>query len=213
MAESYEIVYWPGFTGRAQPLMFLLEAANVKYTWNTDVVGFKEANNKAGFPLFACPFLKQGEFVISQTHTIMEYLGKKHGFAVEGEQATFASVVSLNVADIWSEGYNARKSAADKGATFLKERLGAWLDILEGEAAKTAGKFFFADGASYVDFVLLNLDSTLDYLYGKKYQEQRDSRKKICEILNNTKNIPGVAAHIASDSFLPVLYDGVKAEE
>ena len=69
---AYEIVYWPGFTGRAEPAILLLEDVGEPYMIDTNVPARIEALGQTE-PVFACPLLIDGETVLSQTSVIVEY--------------------------------------------------------------------------------------------------------------------------------------------
>ena len=64
-SEEIVVYYWPGFSGRAEPIQFILESAGVKYRLCNDVREFQKANTL--FPVFACPFIVRGDLVLSQT--------------------------------------------------------------------------------------------------------------------------------------------------
>jgi glutathione S-transferase len=202
-----ELVYWPGFTGRAEPIIFLLESAGMKYTLSHDVMGFKAQHPE----VFACPFIKRGDFVQSQTTAILAYLGQVAGYQLERKDEAYALNVSLNLGDIWTEAYNGRK-ADDHGAAFLADRLGKWLDVLEAGLNARGGKHFVGDKLSYVDFQALNVATTLEYMYGQKALDPISHRPKLAAALAAVKALPGVDAYLKSDRFLPVLYAGVSAQ-
>ena len=102
-SSSYEVIYWPGFLGRSQVAVLLLEDAGATYTTNTDVQGFLASNT--GFPAFACPIVKkEGGPVVSQTPAIAYFLGKELGYAPAPEDEANALSYALNVADILAEG-------------------------------------------------------------------------------------------------------------
>jgi hypothetical protein len=55
----YTLYYWPGFTGRVEAAMLLLEDAGVPYTLDRDPAAFLAGQGQAGaknqgFPAFAC---------------------------------------------------------------------------------------------------------------------------------------------------------------
>ena len=118
---AYEIVYWPGFTGRAEPAILLLEDVGEPYTIDTDVPARIEALGQTE-PVFACPLLIDGETVLSQTSVIVEYLAGKHGCDVAPADAIGAAQFGYNLADIWREIYEGRR---DGSADFLTVRFRA----------------------------------------------------------------------------------------
>ena len=206
--EEITIYYWPGFSGRAEPIQFILECVGVPYTLSNDVVGFQKANT--GFPVFACPFIVRGDLVLSQTASILAYLGNEFGFGVSQANDPYAYTVSLNLADIWAEAYGGRKGP-DGGAAFLKNRLHDWLDVLEKGIEKKGGKFFFGDSPSFVDFQALNVYHILEFMYGKVAVSAVSERKRLSATLDNIRSLPGVQAFMQSGRQLPVLYPSIKA--
>ena len=58
-----------------------------------------------GFPLFAPPIIKKGDFVLNQTPTIMRYLGKEFGlFPKTKEHEAHADSIMGFVTDFIAEG-------------------------------------------------------------------------------------------------------------
>lgn len=53
---AYEIVYWPGFTGRAEPAILMLEDLEEPYTIANDVADRISLLARTE-PVFACPLL------------------------------------------------------------------------------------------------------------------------------------------------------------
>jgi len=113
--------------------------------------------------------------------------------------------VSLNIVDIWSESYTAKKSS-DGGDAYLAERHGKWLDNLE---ASVKGKYFFGDKISFVDFQALNLFNVLEFIYGDKNAKQVATRPKLTAWLHEMNSLASVKKVLANNP--PVLYPGVKA--
>eukprot|EP00009_Paramoeba_aestuarina_P016237 CAMPEP_0201539736 /NCGR_PEP_ID=MMETSP0161_2-20130828/70564_1 /ASSEMBLY_ACC=CAM_ASM_000251 /TAXON_ID=180227 /ORGANISM="Neoparamoeba aestuarina, Strain SoJaBio B1-5/56/2" /LENGTH=219 /DNA_ID=CAMNT_0047947149 /DNA_START=849 /DNA_END=1508 /DNA_ORIENTATION=+ len=202
--SAVELIYWPGFSGRLQPIELLLRAAKVDYTINNDVPGFIGSSAE---PVFACPILKDGDFVLSQTVAIVVYLAEKHGFSLDSAQDKAHALMSvLNLADVFTEGFKARRED-DKGEAFLAAdgRLSKWLTLVNGSAAKHGGKFSFGDKLTFVDFFLLNVHLSLVHVFGDDYKAQASKHEKITSIIKNIRAVPEIAEFIASDKFLPVL--------
>jgi glutathione S-transferase len=201
--DEYTLHYWPGFTGRAEPLILMLEDAQANYTIKNDVDAFIEAHNASdgAVPVFACPILcTSDEQVWSQTTAIAVQLGAKLGF----EGGASALQQALNTVDIWNESYRARKSP-DKGDTFLKERAGRWLDVLEKSVAATSSgaDYVFGERVSYVDFMLLNIVGALQFMFGARVDDKLG--KRTAAVIANVKARPNIKAYLASDRNLPVL--------
>jgi hypothetical protein len=196
-----KVYYWTGFTGRAEPILFLLEQASAKYS-----IEWKDGPIENQDPVsFAYPIIDDGEQIISQTAAILFYLSKKLGIVCEGNEGKILQV-SLNIADIWAEAYQAR-SGEDAGAEFISGRLSKWFDNVN---ASIKGKYFFGDHVSFVDFQALNVFNVLDFMYGEKVAHLLKGYPKITTWLSQTKSLPSVQAVLNKN--IPVLYPSVQAK-
>ncbi|MDP2437922.1 MAG: glutathione S-transferase family protein [archaeon] len=212
MAEAhFKVYYWPGFSGRAEPILMLLTDAGVSF----ELVQGREAVQAglaAAGDVFAVPLLvEEGSgLALSQTPAILEYLGNRFGFGVKAAEhaAAKASQVGLDIADLWAEAYSSRKGA-DQGAAFLEARLNRWLAVLEkGAAARGGAPFLFpGDAPSYLDYQWLNLHRCLAFLYGAAYS------LAACPHLQASADAllarPRVVSYLASA--VPVLYPSIAA--
>ena len=69
----------PGFSGRAEPVLLLLEDAGVEYTYSRDERYLLKRDGPKewpgpGAPPFATPVLTDGDFAIAQTTAVLEYV-------------------------------------------------------------------------------------------------------------------------------------------
>jgi hypothetical protein len=85
MQGKYLIVYHSRLGFRASPIQMLLLDAGVEFEmrepeWGEDRV----VAGNPGLPVFAPPVLRKGDFVLSQTCAIMNYLGSIHGYTPTG---------------------------------------------------------------------------------------------------------------------------------
>jgi len=199
--STYKVYYWPGFTGRAEGILFLLEQAGVAYTLESDIQGVT-----AKHPVcFACPVVDDGHTVISQTPAVLYYLGKKLGFFPDDHNDARALQISLNIADLWSEGYEAKKK--DGGAEWIKTRFSKWANSLEHSIQ---GKYFFGEKLTYVDFQALNLVNVFDFIYGHVATDEWAKYPKISAWIKEVRALKGV--HAVVKKGIPVLYESVKAK-
>jgi glutathione S-transferase len=203
--EEYTIYYHGGFTGRAQPLVLLLEDAQAKYKIDTDFASFVASHNAADgkVPVFAPPIVATSDGQVwSQTMAIAAQLGARLG--AEGGDSALQQ--ALNIGDVFGEAFQARKSP-DKGDAFLQARAGRWFDVLEKSVAATSsgGDYVFGERVSYVDFLLLSLVENFEFMFGERAAELVAARKRIVAIAANVKARPNVAAYFKSDRYLPIL--------
>lgn len=171
-SEQYEIFYHVGFTGRSLPIQLLLRDAGVPYTVLPVVHGGADRVVGAlqGYPVFAPPAIKKGNFVLAQTTAILSYLGKKHGAApTSDEDLAKCDQLNADVADVFVETLNAYK--ADKGAAFIAPggRLAQWLAHFDKALGVSAGPFFFGENPSFADFHLLSLIDALQFFFDDRF--------------------------------------------
>ena len=80
--------------GRVEFVRLMFELVVVKYIDHGVQIGgvekvfkFVRGGGNVGFPSFTPPVIKKHDFVLSQTPTIMHYLGKKIGLYSQDEEA------------------------------------------------------------------------------------------------------------------------------
>ena len=204
---AYEIVYWPGFTGRAEPAILLLEDVGEPYTIDTDVQARIEALGQTE-PVFACPLLIDGETVVSQTSVIVEYLAGKHGCDVAPADAIGAAQFGYNLADIWREIYEGRR---DGSADFLTDRFPRWLDVIEHSFGGDQAWFFSDDAPTWVDYLVLNIVTLATYCWGEPAVQMMRRRSKFNAWTERMMERPRLKAYFENEASLPVAYVEVRA--
>jgi len=121
-----------------------------------------------GMPVFAPPVLKKGDFYLSQTSAIMNYLGEAHGYSPVGaeDKASCLQLV-MDAGDIMAELFQIAKEA-DKKAAFVDKRLLSWLLHFEKVFMKSGeeASFLMGDKVTQADFALLAAIESLDFSVG-----------------------------------------------
>ena len=204
---AYEIVYWPGFTGRAEPAVLLLEDVGEPYTIDTDVQARIEALGQTE-PVFACPLLIDGETVVSQTSVIVEYLAGKHGCDVALADAIGAAQFGYNLADIWRETYEGRR---DGSKDFLTDRFPRWLDVIELSFGGDQTWFFSDDAPTWVDYLVLNIVTLSTYCWGEPAVQMMRTRSKFNAWTERMMGRPRLKSYFENEASLPVAYEQVRA--
>jgi len=206
---SYQIVYWPGFTGRAEPAILLLEDAEQPYEIVNDVrerIGELAINR----PVFAAPVLIDGDIVVSQTSVILEYLGGKLGYEVADNHRIAASELAYNAADIWRETYDGRKT---DNPAFLDERFPRWAAVLENSFALSPNDTFFfsTKQPTYVDFLVFNAVTLVEYCWGTPAVAHIEAQPRLQRWVQSMRTRPRVKAYFENPNSLLVAYEAVMA--
>ena len=204
---AYEILYWPGFTGRAEPAVLLLEDVGADYTINTDVAATLDRLSKEQ-PVFACPLLIDGATIVSQTSVIVEYLAKKHDCDVAPDDAIKAGQFGYNLADIWRETYESRRDRVD---SYLEERFPKWLDVMENSFQGEKKWFFSDEKPTWIDYLALNIVTLATYCLGKPAKEMMDNRLKLAQWTERVMARPRLKAYFENHESLPVGYEDILA--
>ena len=143
MAEGWKLYYWPGFPGRGELVRLMFEELGISYEDVGVTKGAQEVlklmrGEHGGWPVRAPPIIQNGDFFLSQTHAIIEYLGKKFGAWPKGgiEEEARAAQINMMVQDLLEEAcsayhpmersatYESQKEAAIPYiAKFRKERI------------------------------------------------------------------------------------------
>ena len=207
---SYQIVYWPGFTGRAEPAMLLLEDAGEAYEIVTDVRERIESLSREQ-PVFACPILIDGDTVVGQTNVILEYLGGKHGYDVQDSQRVAGAQLAYNVADIWRETYYGKKEG---NTSYLEDRFPRWVDVLENSFASNSPDGFLLSDThpTYLDFLTLNIVTLAGYCWGPAATAQIPAQPRLGQWVERMCARPRIQAYFENPSSLPVGHAAVQAD-
>ena len=107
-ASGYELYYWPGLAGRAEFIRLIFAEVNQTYKDVDDIAELEKislSTQSEGFPNFAPPVLKNGDFTLAQTPVICRYLGAKFGLMPEKETDRWiADQLNATVHDFIAEG-------------------------------------------------------------------------------------------------------------
>jgi len=212
--DEYKIVYYAGFSGRAQPIYMLLEDAGIKYS----AIRKEESDQNSTYHTHAPPQLQKGSFTLAQTTAILKYLGEVHGYdGSTAEERANVLQVAGNVADLWTEAYGSRMGSAhagmksDGGKTFWEGGRGLlWLQTLERNFNGTSGDYFF-DKITYVDFAVLNILQAVRFIYGQFFEDELAKCPLLQAFENTMNNRPKLKAYFENAD--PVIYPAASAEK
>lgn len=128
------------FTGRATPILYILEHAGVSYT----VEEPKDVPDT--WPHFAVPAIKFADgTIMSQTAAICQALGKSLGMAAGDAEEFHAMQAALNTADILAEG---AKLKEEPGHARMKK----WFGVYEKMLEKTGSGYLVGEKLSWADY-------------------------------------------------------------
>ena len=83
MSPKPQIIYFD-IRGRAEPIRLLLEEAGVEYD-DVQITQEEWPKLKPETPFGQVPIYREGDFELAQSHAILRYLARKHGFEGEDE--------------------------------------------------------------------------------------------------------------------------------
>jgi hypothetical protein len=141
--------------------MAMLAEAGVK--WQRQPEACKENH------CFACPMVRKGNFCLSQTTALAQWLGEDLGFNHPPALRHVAAKLSADISDVWTATYGKRCDAPtwDTVDEFCKDGLADWFATLDNAAAKYGSPgFFLGDKTSYVDFLWWNAVEVVEFCLG-----------------------------------------------
>jgi glutathione S-transferase len=228
---SYDLFYWPGIQGRGEFVRLALEDAGATYR---DVArgsgGMKEmqkllAQHGQLRAVFAPPFLRDGDRLISQVAAILLYLGPRLGLVPKDEAAQlFAHQIQLTITDIVAEAHDThhpisnalyyedqKDEAKARAKAFRAQRIPKYLGWFEGILAENpaAGGHLVGGDTTYPDLSLFQLVSGLRYAFPAGTQHALAKCPRVTALVQAVAERPRLAAYLASSRRLPFNEDGI----
>ena len=221
---AYELHYWPSIQGRGEFVRLALEASGAQYI---DVArGAEDAGqgvpalrrilhgSELTQPPFAPPFLKDGEFVVGQTATILQYLAPTLKLVGRSEQSrVWTQQIQLTIADMVSEAHDThhpigvgltyedqQPEALRRATEFCRKRIPKYLRWFETIVMRNpAGPRYLVGGKlSYADLSLFQLIEGLSYAFPKATQQVLAKTPGIGQLHDRVAALPKVAAYLRS---------------
>ena len=213
---AIKVHYHGGFSGRAQPLDMMLEAAGAEW-------------ERAGKPddptVFAVPAVAVDGAIVSQLTAAAAMLGDRLSIPFNGATVPLkppphlqfqALKAACDIADVWAELYTARSKATAWAELepMLQEdgRFMKWFLTLESDRAAygAAGGFMVGSTPTYVDFLLFNVLAMADFCYGaERLAGVRAAVPELYRIRDAIGSLPKMPELLARE---PVLYAGVASQ-
>merc|ERR1711871_1391792 len=162
------------FTGRAEPIVLMLEYSGADYECQTP-----DKYPAGSWPTFAPPMIQLRDgTLVGQTAAITCALARELGLAPKtAADEAHALQVALNAADILSE--SGGKTA---------ERTQKWLDVVEGCLTTSGSGYLVGDTLSYADLHMFAFIQLIE----KKHPEEFAAMEKVTKWYKMVGELPGV---------------------
>jgi len=177
----------------------------------TDFVFVREA----GFPIAAPPVIQRGDIVLSQTMNICLFLAEKYGLLPKIEHGNYlTNQVALTLADFVQEihdihhpisnslYYEDQKTEAIKRAKFFCEqripKFLAYLEKILERNASSQGKSLIGPSFSYVDLILFQVISGIEYAFPRNIAKIKAKFPKVFQLKESVTLRPNIAAYLTS---------------
>ena len=242
--QPWELYYWASvgedgrnhMVGRGEFIRLMFELARVNYidhgvkdgkppekdelksVYTSSVLDFAKKGGNVDFPFFAPPAIKKGDFVLSQTPTIMKYLGKKFGFYPSSEEDEFhGDALMAFLTDFIAEGrlvfhpknfnltyFNQIEEAKPYIKWFEDERMPFFMSYLEKvlEFQVKKGKengFFVGETLTYVDVAAFHVITAAASQFPAAYDIAVSKTPLLGQHRERISKVPNIAAYLASD--------------
>eukprot|EP01083_Nonionella_stella_P129802 393874_1 len=176
--SEWELVYWP-LRNRGNFVRLVFEEAGVPYQDNQDMENIKSRirsdhygsqtrEQGAAYQVMGPPFIRNGDFILSQSIVCMGYLSQKFGIRPRSdEDHALAQMIGGNCSDIMVELYKLKPKNKDEIFVYLKDRFQVWLDILENPLEVNNLTFYFDNRCTQADLAVFNLLDGVEELFGQ----------------------------------------------
>ena len=224
---AYDLWYWPGIPGRGAFIRLPLEAAGIPYhdrarEDGADALVADMAGRKGRVP-FRPPYLAFGNLVISQTATILMFLGERHDLAPSNmADRLWLNQVQLTICDMIAEVHNVhhpigvglyyedQKAEAVRAAEqFREERMPLFLGWFEKDAEANPGHWLIDHRWTYADCSLFQLVEGLRYMFPERMATLEPGFPHLLAIHDQVAELPGVRTYLKSNRHIPFNQDGI----
>jgi len=231
---SYQLYYWPSIQGRGEFVRLALEEAGAPYV---DVARSEAPgagvpalmrlleSTELPLPPFAPPVLRAETLLISQTATILEFIGAHHGLAPQEEAGRLAvQQLQLTLADWLAEVHDthhpiasgqyyeeqkpeARRRAQDFRAHRLPKYLGYFERVIHQNPA--GERYLYGGSLTYADLSLFQMVEGLRYAFPGAMAQLEPGHPRIVRAHAHVRERPRIAAYLASPRRLKFNAQGI----
>jgi glutathione S-transferase len=235
MSAPYQLYYWPSIPGRGEFVRLALEEADAPYV---DVARLPESkgggyaaikkvlSGDLGKTLpFAPPALVQGDFVVSQTSAILQFLGRRHGLAGRSEHDEIAALqLQLTIMDLVAETHDThhptsvavayeeqKPEALLRAKSFRELRIPKFLGYFERVLAAntgSGGKHLVGRSLTYADLSAFHVVVGLEFAFPNAMQRMAPKLPLLLALRDAVAARPRIGAYLGSDRRVP-FSDGI----
>ena len=223
----YQLYYWPSIQGRGEFIRLALEDAGAEYVDVARSPGgmlrMERLLESEVRPPFAPPFLKAGKLVISQTASILHFLGPRLRLAPKDEAARFwLHQLQLTIADWLGEVHDMhhpigsglyyeeqKREAKRRAGDFLGARLPKYLGYFERVLQRSASGYVLGKTASYVDLSLFQMVAGLRYALPRMMARLEGRYPRLMALHRRVAARPRLADYLASRRRIPFNRQGI----
>lgn len=231
----YELYYWSNIQGRGEFVRLAFEEAGVPYVdvarlpedqgGGDDAVERLIEEKRRGPRPFAAPILVVGDFVLSQTAAILDWLAPRIGLAPDGaDERSWALELQLTIADAVTEVHDShhpiasslyyedqQAEAARRAADVVEHRVPKFLAHFEAALAENPDGKEYLVGArmTYVDLSLFQLLSGLDHAFPRGMKRLARDIPLSLALRDRVAARPRIAAYLASPRRIPFNQMGI----
>jgi glutathione S-transferase len=227
--RPYELYYWPSIQGRGEFVRLALEEAGAPYVDVARGRGGVKAmmkvmgGDKKTPPMFAPPFLKDGDFVVAQTANVLAYLAPRLKLVPRDDESQARALeLQLTIADLVAEAHDThhpidmglyyedqKPSAKKRAQSFIEARIPKFLGYFESRLAHNGGKFLVGTRLTYVDLSAFQMVSGLTYAFPNAMARQAPTIPLLLALRDRVAARPNIAAYLASERRIPFNEDGI----
>lgn len=227
---AYQLFYWPGIQGRGEFVRLALEEAGAPYedvarTQGTPALLEAMNNLDPAHRPFAPPFFRDGALLLSQTASILYYLGPRLNLAPADEAGRlWVNALQLTIADMVAEAHDThhpvsvelyyedqKPEALRRAEDFTRKRMPKYLGYFEDVLKNSPGNagWLCGDAITYADLSLFQLVEGLAYAFPKALAHVAPGIPGVMALRDAVARRPCIAAYLQSPRRLPFNEDGV----
>lgn len=224
---TYQLWYWPTIQGRGEFIRLALEAGGIAYRDCAREDGAEalaaDMERRTGRVPFAPPYLVLDGLVLSQTASILAFLGERHDLAPSAvADRLWIAQLQLTIADLVTEVhavhhpidagayYEDQKQAAFAAAdAFRDARLPKFLAHFEAATAANPGEWLTGHRWTYADTSLFQVVEGLRYMFPRRMAAVERDCPGVIRIHDQVAALPGIHAYLQSERHIPFNEDGI----